>query len=99
MTSDKLSAGTNHNAWLVFIDEEGNRSKEMIIENKTKNKLFSRGETNTVKVATAPLGTLKTLVVGHRYRKGATLKKASDDERWHLHELIVKNLHTEDRLV
>ena len=99
LTSDKQSAGTNHNCWLIFIDEAGNRSKEILIENKPKQKLFSRGETNTVKVVSAPLDTLKTLVVGHRYRKGATLKKSTDDERWHLHEVIVKDLDTEDKYV
>ena len=48
---------------------------------------------------TTPLGPLKTAIVGHRYRKGATLKKSSDDEKWHLHEVIVKDLETEDKYV
>ena len=99
MTSDKQGAGTNHNAWLIFTDETGDRSKEIIVENKPKQKLFSRGETNTVKVVSAPLKALKTLIVGHRYRKGATLKKSTSEERWHLHEVTVKDLQTEDRLV
>ena len=99
VTSDKQNAGTNLNTWLILIDESGNRSKEVLIENKPQQKLFSRGETNTVKVVSNPLGPLKALVVGHRYRKGATLKKAGGDERWHLHEAIVKNLETGDKYV
>ena len=97
MTSDKQSAGTNHNAWIVLIDDKGNQSKEILIENKTKNKLFSRGETNTMKIVSKHLGSLKAIVIGHRFRKGATLKKSSEEERWHLHEVAVKNLDTEDR--
>ena len=99
VTSDKQNAGTNHNCWLVFIDETGNRSKEILIENKPKQKFFSRGEANTIKAVAKPLGGLKTLIVGHRYRKGATLKKSADDERWHLHEVIVTDLETEDKYV
>lgn len=83
--------------WLVLIGESEKRSKEILIENKPNKKLFSRGETNTVKIASSPIGPLKSLIVGHRHRKGATLKKSTDDERWHLHEVILKNLETEDK--
>eukprot|EP00794_Sanderia_malayensis_P016965 gene16965-18674_t len=95
VTSDKQSAGTNHNAWLMFIDDKGKRSKEIMVENKPKNRIFTRGDSNTVKVLSKPLSTLKSLMVGHRFRKGATLKN-TDDERWHLHQVLVKNLDTED---
>ncbi len=99
VTSDKQGAGTNHNAWIVLIDDQGNRSKEILIENKPKNKIFSRSESSSVKVISKPLSALQSLVVGHRYRKGATLKKSSDDERWHLHEVLVKNMENENRLL
>ena len=79
-------------------DDKGNKSKEILIENKPpKIRLFSRGETDTVKIIAKPLGTLIKLTVGHRLRRGATQKRSLEEQKWHLHEVTVKNLDSEDR--
>lgn len=42
ITSDKQEAGTKQNAWIAFIGENGEMSKNFLLENSSENKILRR---------------------------------------------------------
>lgn len=93
-TSDKANAGTPHNAMLVFIDKDGKKSEELLAESSSKKKLFSRGQTDTIKFVTEPLSVLKTLIISLQKRKG--VKSEDDSLKWHLQKVSVKDIEADE---
>ena len=89
-TSDKSNASSTHNVSLVLIDENNKKSRDITIENK--NKLLKRGQTDTVKVASKPLGALKSVLVSLNERKSSTVKSSEGTNKWHLQDLKIKDL-------
>ena len=89
-TSDKSNAGSTHNINLMLVDENNKKSKDILIENK--NKLLKRGQTDTVKIASKPLGALKSVVISLTERKGSTVKGSEGSSKWHLQEMKIKDL-------
>ena len=96
-TSDKSNAGSTHNINLILVDENNKKSKDIIIENK--NKLLKRGQTDTVKIASKPLGALKSVMVSLTERKGSTVKGSEGSSKWHLQEMKLKDLEEDITLV
>ena len=96
MTSDKQQAGTTHNAWIVLRGEE-KKSPEFVIENSAKNKVLRRGQTDTFKFVTKPLGPLTNLTVGHRKREGAAVKGTGKETGLFVHEFNVLDTGTDEK--
>ena len=96
LTSDKQNAGTNQNASLVLVGEK-RKSQAYNIENSVKKKMLRRGQTDTVKVVTKPLGTLKEIIVSHYAKNGLDSKKSEKEQAWYLHEIIVKNTDNNEK--
>lgn len=94
MTSDRQNAGTNQNASIVLVGEK-RKSQVLHIENNSKNKLLRRGNTNTFKFVTKPLGNLIEVIIGHHPKLGAKLSEK--ETSWYLHEVVVKNTDTGER--
>lgn len=93
VVSDKPNAGTIHDVMLVLIDVNGKKSNEILIENNSKSKkILRRGQTDTVKIASKPLGELKSVVIALQRRKATAVKNEEGTNKFHLHELIVKDL-------
>ena len=82
---------------IILEDEEKKKSKEISIENNSKNKILRRGQTDIINVASTPLAALKYLVVGLQRRKGMDLKSEIETQKWHLQEVIIKDLESETR--
>lgn len=100
MVSDKPNAGTIHDVMLVLIDVNGKKSNEILIENNSKSKkILRRGQTDTVKIASKPLGELKSVVIALQRRKATAVKNEEGTNKFHIHELIVKDLEEDTRYV
>lgn len=92
ITSDRPNSGTINNAVLVLVDEKGKKSKEKVIENSSKKKILRRGQKDTVKIASKPLSSLSSVLVGLRLKK-----TSSEKAKWHLQELQVKDFEEDVR--
>ena len=90
LTSDKQNGGTNQNASVLLIGEK-RKSQVYSIENSPKKKHLRRGQTDTFKFVTKPLGALQEVIVGHHPKPGSNSEKSGKEQAWYLHEVIVKN--------
>lgn len=97
VTSDKPNAGTVNNVLMILTDVNNKNSSDISVENSTKDKILRRGQTDTVKIASKPLGALKSCMITLQKKKGSTSKQTEDSMKWHLQELKVKDLEEDAR--